>query len=94
MTVKADRPYRTIRLTDKARVILTFWATAKEDKLHNIMCLDDDGSLRWRASLPRAAATRDCYVSLKQVGERLVAKTWSGLVVELCPNTGAHMAAA
>ncbi|MFS0773398.1 hypothetical protein [Sphingomonas sp. 1P08PE] len=93
MTAATNRPYRTVKLADQARVVLTFWATAKEDKLQNIMCVDQDGAVRWRAALPSAAATRDCFVSLKQVGERLVAKTWSGLVVELCPSTGAHVAA-
>ncbi len=93
MTTSVGRPYRTVRLADQARVMLTYWATAKEDKLHNIVCVDSNGTERWRASLPTSAAARDCYVSLKQVGERLVAKTWSGLDVELCPSTGQHVAA-
>ncbi len=93
MAATVDRPYRTVRLADQARVVLTFWATAKEDRLHNIICMDGNGAVRWRAKLPKASAARDCFVSLKQVGERLVASTWSGVIVELCPSTGEHVIA-
>ncbi len=85
------RPYRTIRMGDQSKVMLTFWGTASEDRLHNIVCVKPDGTERWRAVLPAAAAARDCFVFLKQEGERLLAKTWSGIVVELCPATGAHL---
>ena len=91
---QAARPYRTVTLEDQTRVVLTFWGTSKEDRLHNILCVDQSGAVRWRAALPSAAAARDCFVSLKRNGERLVAKTWSGMVVELCPETGVHLAAA
>ncbi|WP_188658189.1 hypothetical protein [Sphingomonas metalli] len=74
--------------------MLTYWATASEDLLHNIVCVEHDGAVRWRAALPKAAAARDCFVSLQDVGGRLVARTWSGLMVELCPETGSHVAVA
>jgi hypothetical protein len=66
-----------IPLADGARCILLLDPDASSaSAFENLMCIDRAGDLIWRARLPTSP---DVFVSVAQVSEGLVAKTWSGL---------------
>jgi hypothetical protein len=72
--------------TARAVVLLDYMA-APTVQLENLVCVDCDGQVIWRARLPTTSSA-EAYVSLELIGDRLVANTWSGQRVTLDPTTG------
>lgn len=64
------------------RVVLFSWSTSREAKKRNLVRLDSDGTVVWRAELPGEAAS-DCFNSLARDGDGFVARTYSEWVVRL-----------
>jgi hypothetical protein len=75
-------------LLDGARaVVLLDYMAAPTMPFENLVCVDCDGQVVWRARLPTTSGA-DAYVSFELIGDRLVANTWSGHQVILDPVTG------
>jgi hypothetical protein len=56
-------------------------------RAENLVCVNSDGSLRWRAGLP-ANSGQDYFVGVALDGDRVRANTWSGWVMWLDCATG------
>lgn len=69
------------------RVVLYAWGATDELRMENVACLEPDGSVRWRASLPEGLVG-DCFNGLEVDGVGVLASTWSGLRMRLDPVTG------
>lgn len=72
---------------DRAVVLLDYMARATPGAFQNLLCVDCDGSIVWRARLPTSLGD-DAYVSFELVGDRLTANTWSCHRVSLDVQTG------
>src|SRR5258708_2861275 len=64
---------------DGCLVLLDPSATDKPT-FENLFRVGPDGSIRWKAQLPRS---RDAFTSVIDHGGRIEAQTWTGLVVEI-----------
>lgn len=67
--------------------MLLFWGLSEERRLRNVVRLDRDGLVKWRAELP-GEAERDCFVRLERKGDAFVARTYAGHEVRF-DNDGA-----
>jgi hypothetical protein len=72
--------------TARAVVLLDYMATPTVP-LENLLCVDCDGQMIWRARLPTTSSA-EAYISFELIGDRLFANTWSGQRVTLDPVTG------
>jgi hypothetical protein len=55
-------------------------------RFENLVCFDIDGSLRWKAALPKNSGS-DCFTSVAFDGEHIRAYAWSGFLVWFDPLT-------
>lgn len=69
-------------------IVLLDMPAKKEPNFGNLLCLNRDGSLEWKAELPE---TNDAFVSLQMIEGVLSANTWNGFHVTLNPATGKSM---
>lgn len=67
------------------RIVLLNWSADDTPRLRNVVRIDAAGRVIWSADLP-GSASHDCFVSLRRDGERVVARTYTGL--ETCLNDG------
>jgi outer membrane protein assembly factor BamB len=68
-------------------VVLLDYMAGPPGPAENLVCVDCDGQVAWRARLPTDSST-DAYVSFELVGGQLVAHSWSGHRVVIDPATG------
>jgi outer membrane protein assembly factor BamB len=78
---------RKLDLPDGARVVVYDWLGCSAP-VENLVCLNSDGTIRWRAKLPENAGPSDCFVAVRMDGDLLLANTWSCYAVWLDPKTG------
>jgi hypothetical protein len=64
------------------RAVLFDWSSNKEYRFENLVCLNGDGSLRWKAELPKNSGP-DCFVGIALDNSQLRANTWSGFALWL-----------
>ncbi len=69
------------------RIVLHSWSTSNTPRLHNLVCLNADDDICWRAALP-AGSDYDCFVEVRLDGPHVVAKTYRGTTVRLDCSTG------
>jgi len=81
---------REISLGGGDRVMIEPWDAVSPNRLENLVRIDGDGAIRWRARLPENSGP-DCFVAIGRMGDMLVATTWTGYRVELNPDNGEHM---
>lgn len=55
----------------------------------NLVCIDRAGAVTWRARLP---TNPDVFISVLQVPEGILAKTWSGMSILLDADSGQEQA--
>jgi hypothetical protein len=77
-------------LTDKGMncVILLDPDASKASAFENLLCIDREGRIIWRARLP---TNPDVFVSLAQTSQGILTKTWSGMSLVLDPLTGREL---
>ena len=80
------REYQSVTLPDGARAIILDW-TNSQGPDQNLVCTEPDGRVRWTAELPTTDPT-DCFVAVRQDGNRLLANTMSCHAVWIDPATG------
>lgn len=81
--MRGARVHRTLTVADSGdRIVLFSWAADPAPLKRNLARVDEHGNVVWRAQLPDKAPN-DCFVGLKRVGDRLLARTFSGWVVSL-----------
>jgi hypothetical protein len=85
------RAARRIRLPNGGSVSLGQWSTDPTPRLRNVVGLSEAGTIRWRAELPEDDRD-DCYVGLREQDGTVIATTYTGTDVQLCPETGRHLA--
>ena len=73
---------------DSKCLILLDTVASKEPTFENLLCVERNGNVVWKAELPQS---NDAFVSFEQTAEGLVANTWSGYRVRLDPATGKLM---
>lgn len=59
-----------------------------QQRLHNLLYLDLEGEVRWRAELPTAKGVPDSYLRIGTENGNFYGFTWSGLSCELDRETG------
>jgi hypothetical protein len=69
------------------RIVLLEWSENKAHQYENLLCYALDGSLKWKAKLPRNGGA-DCFVDIALDGPELRANTWSGFALWLDTDTG------
>lgn len=69
------------------RAIVLLEATPGYRPVQNIVLIDRQGEVRWRAELPTSGGG-ESYTSFSQDGRGLVAQSWSGHKVVLDPGSG------
>ncbi len=84
---------QNVLLGNGDRAIVEPWDEASAYRLENLICVDSQGSMRWRAQLPKGSGA-DCFVAIRADGGELTATTWSGWRIEVEPSTGRHLRAA
>lgn len=72
--------------SSRAAVLLDYMS-GPAGPFENLICVDCDGQLVWRAQLP-SASSAEAYVSFEMEGTELFASTWSSHRVTLDPMTG------
>jgi outer membrane protein assembly factor BamB len=72
---------------DRAVVLLDYMG-GKTGPFENLICVDCEGHVVWRAQLPSASST-EAYVSFEVRDDKLLAHTWSGHRVTLDLANGA-----
>lgn len=77
---------QTIPGTGTAVVLLDYMAQPS-GPFENLISVDSDGAVVWRARLPSDSGT-DAYVSFSLEGDQLVAHAWSGHRVTIEAATG------
>ena len=53
--------------------------------LGNLLLLAEDGRIKWHAEFPQSS---DSYVDIVLSGEKLLANSWSGYLVQIDPKNG------
>ena len=71
-------------------IVLLHWMGGATSAVRNLIRCRPDGSVVWRAELPRPSD--DFYTSVQWHGERLIGYTWSGHLCELDGDTGTMLA--
>ncbi|WP_146032560.1 hypothetical protein [Sphingobium sp. SA916] len=71
------------------RAIIEPWDEKSAYRLENLICVDETGVERWRASLPENSGP-DCFVAISVEEGQLVATTWSGQRIEIDSISGKH----
>lgn len=66
-------------------LILLDMAASKEPTFENLICVNSDGGVAWKAELPE---TNDAFVSIEMTNNGLQANTWNGYRVTLDRYTG------
>jgi hypothetical protein len=69
------------------KVVLFDWSSNKKHRFENLVCFNDDGSLRWKAALP-ANGGDDCFVGIAPDNGQLRANTMSSVALWLDLQTG------
>src|SRR3954468_4358644 len=70
---------------DSKCLILLDTVASKEPTFENLLCVERDGNVAWKAELPQS---HDAFVSFENTAEGLIANTWSGYRVRLNSATG------
>lgn len=70
-----------------ACLVLYDWMSYEEKRPQNLVCLEQDGALRWHAELPADSAP-DCYVACQIADGSITANTVSCYLVALEAKTG------
>ena len=71
---------------DAGRLVIFNWETGTGSD-ENLVCLEPDGRIRWRATLPTNDHS-DCFVAVQLDGALVRANSWSSYAVWLDPATG------
>ena len=79
----------TLDLPD-CKVVLFDWSSNKEHRFENLVCVNGDGSLKWRAALPQDTGS-DCFVAMALDDGQLRANTFSGFAIWLDPLSGSAL---
>ncbi len=69
-------------------IVLLDILASKESQFRNLLCIERDGNVVWKAELP---VSQDAFVSFQMTTDGLVANSWSGYRVILNPATGKIM---
>ena len=72
--------------SDDAIVLLDHMA--RKGRFPNLVRIDRNGAILWRAQLPSSSDPHDSYVSVEVEGETIRANSWSGYRVRLSPDSG------
>jgi len=81
--------FETLDLAD-CKVVLFDWSSNKEHRYENLVCINGDGSLRWRALLPQNTGS-DCFVGITLDDGRFRANTMSCFAIWLDPLSGSTL---
>ena len=76
-----------IRGSDE-KIVLLEYEDARSSDFKNLLRVGSDWTIRWYAEYPESNKPADAYVSVSWEAEHLIAKSWSGFVAELDPETG------
>ena len=79
----AEQILDTLNLPD-CKIVLLDWSSHKEHRLENLVCINGDSSLKWRAALPQSTGP-DCFVAMALDDNQLRANTMSGFAIWLDP---------
>jgi outer membrane protein assembly factor BamB len=78
--------YTSVDLPDGAgRVVVFDWETGPGSD-ENLVCVESNGRVRWRAKLPTSDS--DCFVAVRMDGDLVRANSMSCYAVWLDPATG------
>src|SRR4051812_21330023 len=83
----SDEIYASVDLPDGKAVVFD-WSANKQYRYENLVCFNDDGSVRWRAGLPENSGP-DYFVGIALDQGHIRANTWSCYALWLDPSTGA-----
>ncbi len=78
---------RKIVIAGGRSIVLYSWALSEEPRIRNLVCLDVEDRVVWRAELP-ASDEPDCFTRVDLEQDAIVAETWRGQRVRLSPGTG------
>ena len=78
---------RKIVIGGGRRIVLYNWALSDEPRVRNLVCLDSEDRVVWRADLPASDAP-DCFTKIDQEGGVIVADTYRGARLHLSSGTG------
>jgi hypothetical protein len=79
--------FEKLDLRDGARIVVYDWS-GDSARRENLVCLNSDRTIRWRAKLPENTGPSDCFVGVRMDGDLLLANTWSCYAVWLDPKSG------
>jgi hypothetical protein len=82
----AEHIFETLDLPD-CKVVLLDCSSNKQHRFENLVCINGDGSLRWRAALPQNSGP-DCFVGITLDDGQLRANTMSCFAIWLDLQTG------
>lgn len=69
------------------RVLLYSWGLETAPRIRNLVCVDADEALVWKAELP-PSTDPDCFVSVEREGDALAVRTYQGHLLTICVQTG------
>lgn len=69
------------------RVLLYSWGLETASRIRNLVCVDADDAVVWKAELP-PSTDPDCFVSVEPEGDALTARTYQGHQLTICVQTG------
>ena len=87
----AEQILDTLNLPD-CKIVLLDWSSHKEHRLENLVWINGDSSLKWRAALPQSTGP-DCFVTMALDDDQLRANTMSGFAIWLDLQTGSALKA-
>jgi hypothetical protein len=66
-------------------LVLLDWGATKKPTFENLLRVNPDGSIGWKAQLPDS---HDAFTDVTQNGDRVDAHTWNGYLVDIDLKTG------
>lgn len=78
---------RNLPVAGGRRVLLYAWGLEVAPRIRNLVCVDADDAVVWKAELPPSTSP-DCFVSVERQGDALAARTYQGHAVTICVQTG------
>lgn len=86
--MQGGKVFKSADLPDgTGRLVVFEWFPNNQYRLRNLVCLDENGTVRWTAELP-ANTGPDCFTGVAVDGDTIQANTWSCYALTLDPRTG------
>jgi hypothetical protein len=78
---------KSVDLPDGTGQVVIFEPKADSKQEHNLVCLGEDGQIKWTAQLPTTEPA-DCFVEVRIENDLVVANSISCYAVWIDPTTG------